>query len=43
MQQELIQLIHVDGDISRAPYNHASWLNDGREMMQHLADTIDSW
>ena len=38
-----LQLAHVDGDMSRASYNHASWLKDRREMMQHLADTIDQW
>ena len=37
-----LQLAHVDGDMSRA-YNHASWLKDRRQMMQHLADTIDHW
>lgn len=38
-----LQLAHVDGDMSRASYNHASWLKDRRGMMQHLADTIDHW
>jgi len=38
-----LQLAHVDGDMSRASYNHASWLKDRRQMMQHLADTIDHW
>lgn len=38
-----IQLAHVDKNVVRGTYNHASYLDERREMMQWWADHIDSW
>ena len=36
------QLAHVEGNKTKAAYNHAEYLTERREMMQAWADWIDS-
>lgn len=36
------QLAHVEGNKTKAAYNHAEYLVERREMMQAWADLIDS-
>lgn len=38
-----LQLAHVDKNIVRGTYNHASYLEERRKMMQDWADIVDSW
>ena len=38
-----IQLAHVDKNVVRGTYNHASYIDERRKMMQDWADIVDSW
>lgn len=37
------QLAHVEGNKTRATYNHAKYLEDRRKMLQDWANIIDGW
>lgn len=37
------QLAHEEPNAVRRTYNHADYLNNRREMMQHWADLLDQW
>ena len=37
------QLAHEEPNAVRRTYNHADYLNNRREMMQHWANLLDQW